>query len=1361
MSETRADIVIVTALPEERDAMLAKLPGHQKVSPTHDDIRVYYLSSLETIFPDGSRAHYPVVVMSLLGMGRVQATLAAADAIRRWSPRYIVLVGIAGGVSAMGVQLGDILISDQIVDYELQKLTPKGPRMRWEVYRADPRLLNASKNLAPAAHQKYLNSQRPAPGRSQVHTGPLASGDKVIAFSRVLDRYREKWPRLLGVEMEAAGVATAAFQSPNPPGFFMVRAVSDLADEDKGSVTVDQWREHACDIAASYAMALLQSGPVPVSSEFGEAGAPPSQNIDVLESLAALQNQRAAEESTRRRYLDIDELPYEEVEHFTGRQEELESLVQHLQNGKTCHIRSHIFGMGGVGKTSLAIQALHEVKRRRIFPDGIIWYRVRDIDLTKVIDRFSALIYSVSLQPNQISGLSPEEKTEAFKREFKHYNILFVLDNADYPVDSVLSPLLGLLETFSVLVTSRQELPLPTTAQVISLGVLRPEESAELFNKLLSSTRWLPSAAKEHILELCAVVGHLPLALRLAAYYIRQNRCTIAQYLGMWKAGREKLRLLSAETLDIEVAKRNVSACFELSLLELSAAERQLFLWLGLFQADFTFHALMATLGDDFFRTAGMERAADRPLLVHAALVKLATLSLIDKLEGFGEAMRIYLHPLLVEFAVEKRGGDISRERQVIWQHYLESLKQDVGIVATEVVHIKSALAWKFNSGEHKEFMEYCRSVHSALFDYGYWPLLAECLELAIKAARFVDDEKERAHFTGYLGDLKVRQGDPEGSGLIREAIALFDSFIDTSPSKRDARMALFLRYLSISDEGLVSQQLARIAEGLAFFNTYKEGNVVHLLTAFADVNEKVGAFKSAYSLHQQAANYWKRSDDPYNWRLHEHSAVNCMLDRSRFIGELGSVADYTIEVSNQRKHLQALVKYGLPDKARALILTGDIEHAATILEELKRFASVMESQSDMAEAYCLGGQLLQTTGDFRGASASFAKACRLGGAYTLRAAHCHLVSADYERSEHCLSEMAQKWSTLSVRSRTIWYALSALQASRTDHLDDAARLAGWYRAYCRVTGDEVVDVGYPRLRQDVNMITAGVDAEVRSAEELQTRSDTGYARPLVFEFEPTQRLELPKNVRSAPLTVGELMQFCKTRNVPLPLYYAREALVAETAPAIFISGELARRITIEAGSFLPEAEDCQAIQGFGEVRTANLAAPADEDWRRTINEISAWCGQGSDACLIESLVWTLCLSTEDRFRILLLLKDCGADALPRMLRYRISGTKLDRGFAEKFPVYLIHQWRIVKSLLVLAGIERPPAISAFWGCTPGQQRGALNLCLFPVSGCHSGEPSQPEMSFADCVLYATMVVDGHLYKDRGPALRAGRFTRS
>jgi nucleoside phosphorylase len=268
-SMQEVDFVIVTALPEERDAVLAKLPGYKRLDPTSSDIRIYYLANVPVTFPSGNTGAYRVIVMPLFGMGRVEATTATSDAIHRWEPRYVILAGIAGGISKKGVHLGDILLANQIVDYELQKLESPQREVRWKVYNIDPRFLGAVSNF-DNKWQNLINVARPEDGILEHHIGSILSGDKVIADASILTEYTDMWSKLIGVEMEAGGVACTSLQAADAPGFFMVRGVSDLADKEKDSDEVKKWRQYACDVAASYTIALLKSGPVPLSDEINK-----------------------------------------------------------------------------------------------------------------------------------------------------------------------------------------------------------------------------------------------------------------------------------------------------------------------------------------------------------------------------------------------------------------------------------------------------------------------------------------------------------------------------------------------------------------------------------------------------------------------------------------------------------------------------------------------------------------------------------------------------------------------------------------------------------------------------------------------------------------------------------------------------------------------------------------------------------------------------------------------------------------------------------------------------------------------------------------------------------------------------------
>jgi formylglycine-generating enzyme required for sulfatase activity len=255
------DFVIVTALEEERDALLSKLPGFKRLPPSDDVKNVYYTADVPVVFSDGLAGNYKVVVVSLINMGQTNATLTASEAIGRWRPRYILLVGIAGGVGGK-VQLGDVLIPDQIVDFELQKITLDRTSVRWVVSQTDPSLLAAIRAVTGNEWQKLITVSRPGEGAPQRKVGPIATGNKVLADGATLEGYREIWEKLIGVEMEAGGVAAAAFHATQHVGFCMVRSVSDLADPNKGKSGVEEWRPYACDVAAAYAVGLLKSGPV-------------------------------------------------------------------------------------------------------------------------------------------------------------------------------------------------------------------------------------------------------------------------------------------------------------------------------------------------------------------------------------------------------------------------------------------------------------------------------------------------------------------------------------------------------------------------------------------------------------------------------------------------------------------------------------------------------------------------------------------------------------------------------------------------------------------------------------------------------------------------------------------------------------------------------------------------------------------------------------------------------------------------------------------------------------------------------------------------------------------------------------------
>ena len=242
----RADIAILVALEKELDAVL-RSAGSWERHQTSSDIRTYYTST--------TPAGLSVVAVRSSGMGQINAALLARDVVALFKPLKVFLVGIAGGLGNE-VALGDIVVSDRIVDYEIGKVTPTGTTPRWSVYGSDAllreRLLD-HRDLSWLARVRTARPDGDKSARPTIRSGIVLSGNKVIADATAAGALAEVWSRASAIEMEAAGIAAALDQSVDAPGFVMVKAICDRADASKD----DSWQEYAAEVAAAFVASFV------------------------------------------------------------------------------------------------------------------------------------------------------------------------------------------------------------------------------------------------------------------------------------------------------------------------------------------------------------------------------------------------------------------------------------------------------------------------------------------------------------------------------------------------------------------------------------------------------------------------------------------------------------------------------------------------------------------------------------------------------------------------------------------------------------------------------------------------------------------------------------------------------------------------------------------------------------------------------------------------------------------------------------------------------------------------------------------------------------------------------------------------
>jgi len=266
ITESSVDFAIVVALNEEFAALMRYFPELERVTITESDVRTYYIATI----PTALGGTYRIVATLLHSMGNLDAAHATADLVRDWNPRFVLVNGIAGGLNRKKQDYGDVVVSDSVIYYELGKVCEAGVEYRNKQFQSDRSLLDGLLNLRDSTWKDRLPSRPAGSSRPQIHFGPIASGEKVIASDTAASQLLASHRELIAVEMESAGVASAAFSATKRIGFLTVRAICDFADQSKD----DNWHEYAAHSAASCLRAFLENRPVAPSE-----GSWPKQTI--------------------------------------------------------------------------------------------------------------------------------------------------------------------------------------------------------------------------------------------------------------------------------------------------------------------------------------------------------------------------------------------------------------------------------------------------------------------------------------------------------------------------------------------------------------------------------------------------------------------------------------------------------------------------------------------------------------------------------------------------------------------------------------------------------------------------------------------------------------------------------------------------------------------------------------------------------------------------------------------------------------------------------------------------------------------------------------------------------------------------
>jgi DNA-binding SARP family transcriptional activator len=335
-----------------------------------------------------------------------------------------------------------------------------------------------------------------------------------------------------------------------------------------------------------------------------------------------------------------------DVADFTGREEQVKHLVDLLSatpdtSDNTGAVRiALVAGYGGLGKTSLAVHAAHQVRTQ--FPDGQLYVDLlgataHPLQPADVLARF---LRDLGVDGRDIP-LDEAERAARYRTSLAGRRVLVVLDNARDAAQ--VRPLLPGSASCAVLVTTRNRMPDLASTRLVDLNVLDDDDALTLFTKVVGDER--VTVEPEATAELLLACAGLPLAIRIcAARLVTRSGWTI-------RAMANRLRDEHRRLDEMTVGDLAVRASFEVSFASLPAPRRGIdpalaFRLLGLWHGPTISSAAAAALFD-----ATEDDAVD-------ALEILVDAHLLESKSPY----RYKFHDLLRVYSSERAVSDVSSE---------------------------------------------------------------------------------------------------------------------------------------------------------------------------------------------------------------------------------------------------------------------------------------------------------------------------------------------------------------------------------------------------------------------------------------------------------------------------------------------------------------------------------------------------------------------------------------------------------------------------------------------------------------------------------------------------------------------------
>jgi tetratricopeptide (TPR) repeat protein/DNA-binding XRE family transcriptional regulator len=508
---------------------------------------------------------------------------------------------------------------------------------------------------------------------------------------------------------------------------------------------------------------------------------------------------------------------------FTGRRKEVGFLTEVLSAGQSedrpgVVVTAAVTGVGGMGKTALAIQAGHQVTT--CFPDGQLYLDLRGSSAQPVAaaDALSRLLRDLGTERAAIP-VDGAERAARYRSRTAGKELLIVLDDARDAAQ--VRPLLPGTPGCAVLVTSRRSLAGLESAHFLHLDVMNEDDASALFASITGLARTAADAGS--VRKVLATCAGLPLAIRIAAARLATRPAWSVRALA------DRLEHAQRPLDELRAGDLAVRACFTVSYDSLrqgddAVAASRFFRLLGLAEGpDITLPAAAALAG-----TSADVAEAALELLVDASMLQSPA------------SGRYRFHDLLRAYASERaRDEEPAEDRRAairrMLQWYLHTAAAAARIMSPSRPHpaiatyqggvspltftdYGEALAWLdtehanlvaavFQAAAHAEH-EIARYLPLELFDLfqlrGLVDAWIETHQVAVPSARAVGDTDAERRLLNNLGGAYF------AAGRLEKAAACLQQTIELCGQIGEPHAALSLNL------GLTLTKLRRTKEAAA-----------------------------------------------------------------------------------------------------------------------------------------------------------------------------------------------------------------------------------------------------------------------------------------------------------------------------------------------------------------------------------------------------------------------------------------------------------------------------------------------------------------------------------------------------------------